>query len=75
MKTEFEVYNRGRQDSRLGWLPVTTGYHNFGLRVVTSYHWLPELGLRFVTGYHWLPEFRFQVGYRLQLVTIISVSE
>ena len=32
---------RGRHDSRFGWLPVTTGYQNFGLRVVTGYQWLP----------------------------------
>ena len=25
-----------------GWLPVTTGYHNFALRLVTGYHWLSE---------------------------------
>ena len=43
-----------------GWLPVTTGYQN--------------LGLRLVTGYHWLPEFGSQVGYRLPLVTRILVS-
>ena len=24
-----------------GWLPVTTGYQNIGLKVVTGYHWLP----------------------------------
>ena len=44
-----------------GWLPVITGYHNFGLS--------------FVTGYHWLPEFWTQVGFRLPLVTIISDSD
>ena len=38
-----------------GWLPVTTRYPNFGLMVVTSYHWLPE--------------FWSQGGYRLPLVT------
>ena len=39
-----------------GCLPVTTGYLNFGLRVVT--------------GYNWLPEFQNKGGYRLLLVTI-----
>ena len=38
-----------------GWLPVSTGYQNLGLRVVT--------------GNHWLPEFWSQVGNRLLLVT------
>ena len=51
---------RGRHDSRFGWLPVTTGYQNFGLRVVT--------------GYHLLPEFGSQDGYQLPLVTRILVS-
>ena len=50
--------NRGWHDSRFGWLPVTTGYQNFGLKVVT--------------GNYWLPEFRYQGGNRLPLVTIIS---
>ena len=51
---------RGRDDSSYAWLPVTTGYQNFGFRVVT--------------GYHCLPGFRFQGGYRLPLVTRIMVS-
>ena len=34
---------RGRDDSSYAWLPVTTGYQNFAFRVVTGYHWLPEL--------------------------------
>ena len=25
------------------WLPVASGYHNFGLRLVTSYDWLSNL--------------------------------
>ena len=32
------------------------------------------LKMRVVTGYHWLPEFWSQGGYRLPLVTRISVS-
>ena len=43
-----------------GWIPVTTGHQNFGLRVVT--------------GYDWLPEFSSQGGYRLPLITRILVS-
>ena len=37
-------FTRGRNDSRVGWLPVTTGYQNFGPKVVTGYYWLPEFG-------------------------------
>ena len=44
-----------------GWLPLTTGYQNFGPRVVTDYHCLPE--------------FQAQSGSRLPLITIISVSD
>ena len=50
----FVIRNRGRHDSRFGWLPVTTGYQNFGLRVVTGYHWYQNFSLRVVpvtTGY------------------------
>ena len=50
-----DVLRRDRHNSRFGWLPVTTGYQNFGLRVVT--------------GYHWLLEFRSRIGNRLPLVT------
>ena len=51
-----------------GWLPVTTCYHDFSLRVVpvtTGYH---NFRIRVVTVYHWLPSFRSQIGYRLPLV-------
>ena len=44
-----------RHDSRFAWLSVTTDCQNFGLRVVTGYHWLTEFWSRAVTGYHWLP--------------------
>ena len=43
-----------------GWFPVTNGYQNFGLWMVTAYQWLPEL---------WT-----QSGDRLPLVAIISDS-
>ena len=43
-KEKYLVDARGRHDSSFVWLPVTTGYQNFGLRVVTGYHWLPGFG-------------------------------
>ena len=52
--------SRNQHDSRFGWLSVTTGYQNFGLGVVTVYHWLPK--------------FWPQGCYRLPLVTISLVS-
>ena len=55
-----DVLRRDRHNSRFGWLPVTTGYQNFG-------RWV-------VTGYHWLPEFGSQGGYQLPLVSRIWVS-
>ena len=52
-----------------GWLPVTTGYQNFGLRFVTGYHWSPNLTI--FTGYHLLPIFWLRLGYQ---VTRIKTS-
>ena len=45
------------------WLPVTTNYQNFGLRVVTGYHLLLEFGLWVVAGYDWLPNLATLTGY------------
>ena len=54
--------NRGRHDSRFGWLPVTTGYQNLGLSVRIDLHtqagqFFTQIGYRL----HWLPGFWSQL--------------
>ena len=52
--------DRGRDDSRFGWLAVTTGHHNSSLGVVPVTSGYQNFRIRVVTGYHWLPLFLSQ---------------
>ena len=45
----------GYQNFGLRWLPVTTGYHDFSLRVVPVTPSYQNFRIILVTGYHWLP--------------------
>ena len=62
----FNTQSRGQHDSRFGWLPATTGYRNFGLRVVTGYRTCRPLTQRAV---------EFEIALNLKDVMILMFPQ
>ena len=54
------------------WLPVKTGYHNFGLRLVSGYHWLLNLVTKI--GYELAHLHRLPVTSGYQKIKIFLVT-